>query len=107
MNRNCKTCSDTLDCNGNAITVTPSGSDCWFTPEARLTEAVHPANVVDVKDIKAVFFTDSHGTPIDVKVLLNDSTIPFPVSAGQALGLSPSTEKLTVDVAATMFAMGR
>ena len=107
MRKNCKVCDDTLDCNGNPIYATPQGSDCWFTPDPDTVKQVHPSNAEDVTGVKAVFFTDVHGTPIDVKVLLNDSLTPFPVPAGQAFGLSPSTKKITVDKAATMFIMVR
>ena len=107
MNKDCRVCNDTLDCNGNPVAETAPGDNGQFMPESRNTVAVHPSNVVDVHDIQAVFFTDASGVPVDVKVLLNDGTIPFPVAVGQPLWLSPSTEKITVDKAATMFAMAR
>ncbi len=107
MNRDCRVCNDTLDCNGNPVTETTPGDNGQFTAESKNTSAVHPSNVVDVHDLQAVFFTDANGVPVAVKVLLNDSTIPFPVAVGQPLWLSPSTEKFTVDIAATMFAMAR
>ena len=72
----------------------------WFTINEHLSQAVTAGDSLSTEYITAVAFD------VDVNITIGSMPTPFALQAGVPLGIDTSTQAVSVDNDAFMFAMG-